>query len=508
VVDSGRASRRATISVRSTNLRQRLACALLVLLVGCNGGGDDDGTIAPTAPYARAPIVLISLDTLRADAVSGFGAAPGVTPNLAAFAADAVGFETAIAASHHTAPSHASMLTGFSPFVHGVAIGTQRKLWRIPDSLPTLAEVLQDAGYATVGFTDGVQLLPDNGFARGFDTYDHRTISLDGKLDDISAWLGEHGEQPFFMFAHTYRAHQPYRAPSDLVRPLIADYDGVYKQATIDVAELTHSAVMGSGPDRDHTAYNKLSGKRAKTDEDRAFLRELYMAGVTGTDREFQRFLDVLDEHGVLERAIVVVTSDHGEAFFEHGLDSHYDVFDEVLRVPLLVRLPGGAGGGRRVAESMPSVNLVPTLLDLVGAESPVPAEGRSVARVLTGGSIPDEPAFAAWWASGNQWPSGAAARTLRYKRINAPWVKGAYPGYRSVSPVGFFDIEADPTEQDNRAAEGSTEFQRLGEALADAQRRWRALRRLYGTEAGTAAPMSDEQAEALKAIGYMGEDR
>jgi arylsulfatase A-like enzyme len=452
--------------------------------------------------------VLISLDTLRADAVSGFGAPPDTTPNLAAFAAESVAFETAVAASHHTAPSHATMLTGFSPFVHGVAIGTQRKLWRIPDTLPTLPEVLRDAGYATVGFTDGVQLLPDNGFARGFDTYDHRTISLDGKLDDISAWLDEHGEQPFFMFAHTYRAHQPYRAPADLVRPLIADYDGVYKQATVEVSELTHSAVMGSGPDRDFTAYGKLSGKRAETDADKAFLHELYLAGVTGTDREFQRFLDVLDEHGVLERAIVVVTSDHGEAFFEHGLDSHYDVFDEVLRVPLIVRLPDGEGAGRRVAESMPSVNLVPTLLELVGAESEVRTEGRSVAGVLTGGSMQDEPAFAAWWASGDQWPSGAAARTQRYKRINAPRVKGAYPGYRAISPVAFFDIEADPTEQENRAAEGGSVFQRLGEALADAQRRWKALRRLYATEAGTAAPMSDEQAEALRAIGYMGEDR
>jgi arylsulfatase A-like enzyme len=484
-----------------------LAAPALVLTAGCGGDGGGDALDAD-APFPRAPIVLISLDTLRADALSGFGAPAGVTPRLTAFAEQSVAFETAIAASHHTAPSHATMLTGYSPFVHGVALGAQRTLWRIPDSMPTLADVLRGAGYATAGFTDGVQLLPGNGFARGFDIYDYRTTTLDGKLDDISAWLDETGEAPFFLFAHTYRPHQPYRAPTDLIMPLIEHYDGVFRQAALRASKLSHSQVMGLGPDRVKDFHARLAGRLAETDRDREFMHELYLAGVTGTDREFGRLLDLLDRHGVLERAIVIVTSDHGEAFFEHGHDSHADVYDEILRVPLLVRLPDGTGASRRVVETFPSVNLMPTLLELVGARRGVRTEGRSVAKVLLGAEMQDQPAFSAWWASPSQWPDGTAVRTRDYKRIEAPPRKHSYAGYRALSPAAFFEIADDPTEQHNLAEQASPEFLRLGEVLADARRRWKVMRTEHSADAQDAAPMTDEQAEALQAIGYMGEDR
>jgi hypothetical protein len=169
---------------------------------------------AAKAPrFPRAPIVLISIDTLRADAVAGFGAPVLQTPNLYILGQEGVRFETAISASHLTAPSHASMLTGYSPHIHGVSMGRQGKAWSIPESIPTLAQILKNDGYRTAAFTDGIQLVPEGGFTRGFEVYKHETTGLVVRLDEIAKFLDAKPEEPPFLFCHTYRPHQPYRSP-------------------------------------------------------------------------------------------------------------------------------------------------------------------------------------------------------------------------------------------------------------------------------------------------------
>ncbi|RKY16547.1 MAG: hypothetical protein DRQ55_17765, partial [Planctomycetota bacterium] len=307
---------------------------------------------APTSPYAGAPIVLISLDTVRADCVTGFGGAPDATPVLAALAEQSILFETAIAASHHTAPSHASMLTGFSPFVHGVALGDDWGVLMIPEALPTLAEILRAEGYATAAFSDGIQLRAERGFDRGFQHFVLSTDGLMGKLDSGREFLEQTGQSPFFLFAHTYRAHAPYLPAEGMASQVIGSYDGHLAQLAKEHFSSSYSQAMTA---KRSDASQGFVLPELRDDADRALMFRAYRGAVAATDRELGHYLAMLEQQGVLERAIVVVTSDHGEAFFEHDNQHHSDLFDEVIRVPLLVRLPDGRGAGRRISASTPS---------------------------------------------------------------------------------------------------------------------------------------------------------
>ncbi len=365
-------------------LRPLLPLLPLLLLAGSCSDSPDRGA------YPRAPIVLISLDTVRKDAVSGFGAPAGRTKALEALGEEGFRFQNAIAASHHTAPSHATMFTGFTPFVHGVALAEGLRVFRLPEAIPVLAEVLRDEGYATGAFTDGIQLLPQRGFDRGFDTFEYETSHLDHKLPAIEEFLDACGDRPFFLFAHTYRAHQPYRAEPDRLAELLADYDGRFAAPAREVAEFPLERIRAQDPEamqRQAALTMALSPRLWKRKKDLEFVRALYGAAVEGADGELGRLLDLLRGRGILDRAIVVVTSDHGEAFVEHERCAvHMDLWDEVLRVPLVVRLPDRRGAGTDVEGQVGSERLMPTLLDLVGLEPPVPTEGTSFAGTLLAG--------------------------------------------------------------------------------------------------------------------------
>ncbi len=454
----------------------------------------------PTAEFPHASIVLLSIDTLRADAVTGFGAPEGRTPRLARLGEEGIVFETAIAAAHITAPSHATMLTGFSPHVHRVAIAGLNKFFAIPPSIPTLAERLREAGYATAGFTDGVQILPAGGFHRGFDHFEHEPTGLGMKETRIRRFLVERGKKPFFLFAHTYRPHQPYRAPLDLLRELLEDYDGVFAEPARKAARASHWEVMKASPAQRRIAM-PLSGGHAKTDEDRRFFHRLYEAGVTGADRETSDLLDLLAEVGAYDDVILVVTSDHGEAMWEHGIEGHTNIFDEVLRVPLIVRLPGARYAGRRVPETFASVDLVPTLLDLVGVPPKMEMEGRSAARALATGRWEEHAAYSAWWFSPDRAPGSFSTRTRSAKRFDVEPHK-APDWIRAMAPSAFYDLAADPGETTNLAGKGGAAEEELSRLAADATALWEKLRRRHGGD-GAATDLGEAEIEALQGIGY-----
>ncbi|MBL8695892.1 MAG: sulfatase [Planctomycetes bacterium] len=474
--------------------------AVLGPLVACGGGATAKGVgVAPSFP--SAPVILISIDTLRADAVSGFGAPAAQTPHLAAIGDEGIRFERAIAASHITAPSHASMLTGFSCFVHGVAMGGQGKSWSIPAEIPTLAELLKWAGYRTAGFTDGIQLLPEGGFGRGFDVYDPLTLGLEMKLRRMIAFVQSSGDSPYFLFAHTYRPHQPYRAPQDLVDELLAGYDGVYAEPAREASALTHHAVMTSSPVQNRIT-KALSGSRAKTDADRLFFRKLYDAGVVGADREVGALLKGLREVGALDRAIVIITSDHGEEFFEHGHDSHHTVFDEVIRVPLIIRLPKALGAGRRIETPVSSISLVPTILELTGVPPRIVHEGESIASSLLEGEPEARPVSAAWWTAISRFPGGRATRTRNLKQIDLIDGQSSLAFYK-FGKLTVFDLSADPDETKASAGAHPAEQRLIDEYLAEMRELWPRMRLRHRVESAGAAELSAEQIEALRAVGY-----
>lgn len=458
--------------------------------------------------FPRAPVVLISVDTLRADAVAGFGAPADATPNLNVVGQEGIRFRTAIAASHLTAPSHASLLTGYSTHVHGVAMGQQGRAWSIPATIPTLAEILKNAGYRTAAFTDGVQLLPEGGFARGFEIYDHETTGLESKLGKIETFLTRHEGEPVFLFLHTYRAHQPYRAPLDLLSDLIEDYEGVYLDAAREVAWLSHKGTLTSSPQQARLG-RALSGSRAESEEDRRFFRRLYDAGVTGADREVGSVLQLLRDLDVYDQAVLVITSDHGEAFFEHGYDSHSTIHDECIRVPLIVRLPGGIGAGRQVDWTFPAIDVVPTIVDLVKANSSLTCEGRSKAPYLYSGEPEESPAFASWFY-GKPVPlaPGVCARTRSGKLIRLDDYEDSFAAQFVESGLVFFDLEADPLELRGRAAASSPIEIELRQSLQEAEDVWEALRGAFGVVGAPGTVLGAEAEEALRAIGYMKGDR
>lgn len=484
----------------------------LVLLVIVAAGAGSCRDNAPRGTYPRAPIIVISLDTVRKDAISGFGAEAGRTPALEAFGAEGFRFQNAIAASHHTAPSHATMLTGFTPFVHGVALAEGTQVYQLPERIPTLAELLKDAGYQTGGFTDGIQLLPERGFDRGFDTYEYETTNLDAKLPKIERFLDACGDEPFFLFAHTYRAHQPYRAEPDRLEELLADYDGTFAAAARETAEFPAEKIRA----QDEAALQRqadltmaLSPRLRKSRKDLRFIRDLYGAAVEGADAECGRLLELLRSRGLLDRAIVVITSDHGEAFVEHKhCVVHMDLWDEVLRVPLAVRLPDRRGAGTDVEGQVGSERLVPTLLDLVGVESPVATEGASYAGTLVDGEVlREEPVFSAMYVTGIADPVMQTTRTRFFKRFDALVARDVLPPRaRPLHPAAFFDLVNDPGESLDLAGTGHPELERFERVVRDRTEQWARLRRHFEIQGGMLAELSPEDIEAMKGVGYLGD--
>lgn len=456
-------------------------------------------------PRANGPsVVLLSIDTLRADAVSGFGAQERQTPNLLKLASDGVSFEQAIAAAHVTAPSHATMFTGFSPFVHGVAIATP-KVWKIPAKIPTIAEILRKAGYYTAAFADGGQMTAGAGFDRGFDIYKSEASGIPAKLPEIENFTKSCGSNPFFLFVHTYRAHQPYRPVGRDLDKLLKGYDGAFAKGARLAANLTPREAMTPSA-RQNTLLTLLNGSNAKTPEDKQFLRKLYDSGVSGADDEAGELLQLLKKLNIYENALVIVTSDHGEAFFEHGMDGHKNVFDECTRVPLMMKFPGGARAGSKFKATFPAVDLTPTILDILkipfAAES---FEGTALGGDLLTKEMQESTAYSAWLVNpADRFPRGVAARRAGGKRIEVR-VQGDMPSWLSAFTKNmYFSFSNDAAEKVNKAGTGDPLDSTLETDMNKIWERWRDWRDKLSSDTGAAGDLSRETIDGLNAIGYV----
>jgi arylsulfatase A-like enzyme len=386
-------------------------------------------------PQARPPnVVLISLDTLRARSVSAYGHTRRTTPALDhRLAARGALVRFAVTPAPYTPPAHMTMLTGLEPCVHDV----HGNLALSPEHV-TITEILRAEGYRTAAFTEDGLLLAGAGFDRGFDTYvENRSAAEDPALgrETFAAaerWVERNSRPPFFLFVHTYQVHAPYAAPRG------------------------YGQLYGDGP---------RTSKRDVTEA-------LYDREVRYTDDLLAGFLDTLARRGLEAQTIVVVTSDHGEGFGEHFWFGHgFDLHDEALLVPLIVRAPGLVRAGTIVEKQVGLVDLAPTLLELVGAQPPSGIQGRSFAAELTGrGPAFDERPLVSYLGDG----SAYAIRTPGSKYIQR-LRNGAIVGER------YYDLTSDPGETRNLAARGGTEAARAGDetgaAIAAARRELEAVR-------------------------------
>jgi len=404
-------------------------------------------------------VILITLDTVRADRMGFLGSERGLTPNLDALARQSVVFTRAYSQVPLTAPSHATILTGTYPQYHQV------KDFQMPlgSDLPYAPEILQNRGYQTAAFIGSMVLDPGiglaPGFDRGFDTYDagfhqrvpgeDRYLSTERRggevVDHALAWLGEHAGRPFFMWVHLYDAHDPYDPPEPFkTRYADAPYDG-------EIA---------------------------------------YVDSVVG------KLMDRLRTAGVYEGSVIAVMADHGESLGEHGEDFHgFFLYDETILVPLVIKLPGEVSAGKRNENRVELVDVLPTILQAAHVAVPAAVQGRSLLGLMgpssgttadAASSFGDRPAYAeteyAHLAYG--WSSLRALRSGKYLYVEAPRRE-------------LYDLSVDPRAQHDLSASAPAVASTIASQLNAF------LDKTFSTRTSPQAARDPEAEEKLAALGY-----
>jgi hypothetical protein len=321
--------------------------------------------VLPLAGCDRRPppdVILVSIDTLRPDHLGCYGYARPTSPELDRFRADATLFRTAIAHAPSTLESHASILTSLLPAHHGAAFARGRG---IGTEFPTLAEALRFAGYRTASFNGGGQLDTAFGLSRGFDVYRSLSVrSFHEALQSALPLLHEPG--PLFLFLHTYETHHPYQpTPAALAMMEPRGYAGALPRDSTSVELLT--------------AINNHERRLAPGDLEH--IVATYDAMISSADAALGELFAALRRAGRYENALIVVTSDHGEEFGEHGMVGWHGhtLYDELLRVPLLIHLPGGRAAGRESEVLARGIDIGPTILAALGRTIPAAFEGQDL---------------------------------------------------------------------------------------------------------------------------------
>jgi len=443
----------------------------------------------------RPNVLLVSIDSLRADHLGTYGYARDTSPTIDRLAREGVVFETAISSAPWTIPAHATMLTGLPPEVHGVVSARHRLA---PDAL-SLAEVLQQAGYDTVAFVSGPTVMAQYGFDQGFARFDesmaepdrHKSSKgitspglvalVDGYLE---GWDAAGRTAPFFVFLHMWDVHYDYAPPAPFDRMFDPDYQGDVRAD-------------------DFERNPRINPKMARRDLEHVLA--LYDGEIRYTDEHLGRIVARLEGLGVLDDTIVVVTSDHGDEFFEHGMKGHAKtLFDEVLHVPLVIRHPRSIAHGRRVEEQVRLMDVAPTILGL--ARVPVPAAFGGpgmlphhrfadltpfIAGRRATAPVPALPAFSANSVLGLQ----QSLRTQEAKLIrlqNQP---------TDAVMTRLFDLVADPGEKTNLAK--SRERPAFAGTLERKLASWRDDTGHQGGHALALQPTATHEAR-LRALGYV----
>ena len=363
--------------------------------------------------------MLLCLDTLRADHLGAYGYERPTSPSIDALALESVVFERAIAHAASTLPSHRAL------FQSRLASHAR------PDA-PVLAEVLQAAGFRTAAFTGGGNVSAELGFGRGFERYDEDREGLLTALPQLEQWLAEHGHERFFVFLHTYDIHLPYDPPPPFDTMFGADYMGPIDGGNSREVLRRQRGLDGARPARPLSAA------------DRERIVGLYDGGIRYTDGLVRALRETLSRLGLAEDTLLVLYSDHGEEFGEHGSWIHsHSLYDELVRVPLIWHQPGVVPA--RVASQVRLMDVAPSLLTAVGVPVPSVFAGESFLPLLTGGPAPHRP---------------AVSEMQRRKSVTVwPW---KLIGDGDVFEL--YDLSRDPLEQTDRAA---GEPQRVAELRA-----------------------------------------
>ena len=472
------------------------------LVAGC-GSGDAAAQARPSRPASRRGthpnIVLVSIESLREDHVGCYGYAKPTTPFLDRLAGEGVRFHNVVSPTSWTLPAHASLFTGLNSYTHGLVANA----FRLGDGVVTLAEVLKSAGYRTAGLYGGPYLHPTYGIAQGFETYvscmtkisddlsgdavraeasvaassAHDDVTGPRTLERVTRWLDTIGDRPFFLFVHLWDPHYDYIPPERCWRIFDPDYSGT----------LTGEGMMTN------KAINAGMSKR-----DLEHLIALYDGEIRFTDENLSKILAEIARRRPVDSSLVVVTADHGEEFFEHGEKGHQKtLYEEVIRVPLVVRWPGHIDAGRVVQDQVRLIDVMPTVLSLAGVPAPTRIEGRDVSPLLRGKALEAAPALCDLQ---NRPPQLYAVRTNSHMFI------AAQVGHGSQVKFGyqFYDLERDPGERTPlpQGSSGSPEAYGTLNALC---RQSGAVRALLGQTVVPHIVTDQKLLQKLKSLGYIG---
>jgi arylsulfatase A-like enzyme/Flp pilus assembly protein TadD len=423
----------------------RLHRGLLLVLVGSTGGLV--ASCSPRRPPLRN-VLLISIDTLRADHVSSYGFPRPTTPNIDTVAHEGVLFRNAYSPVPATLPAHCSMLTGTLPPTHGVRDNLHA---RLPDSSLTLAEMLEPRGFATAAIVSSFVLDRRFNLSQGFASYDDRFEAV-YKIHDLAerkgdetarharAWLAEHGREPFFLFVHFYDPHDPYQPPE---------------------------------PFASRWADDRYSGEVAFAD---------HCAG---------QVLDELKQLQLYDSTLIVITGDHGEMLGEHGELNHgFFIYEGALKVPLVFRVPRSKAAPRQVDEAVSLIDIVPTVAALVGAPPPKEAQGRDLSPWLAGEGR---------GAGGRPLYAETVTPTRYYAAASLLAVIMDGWKYIETSRPELYDLRRDPAEAVNLLASEPARADRLGKEL-------KAILTASHQRSGPteAAGLDEDARRRLESLGYL----
>jgi arylsulfatase A-like enzyme len=477
---------------------RRLWAGVLAVVLVAGGAGVYQqvfrrrGTNGASAPPPN--VLLISIDTLRPDHLGCYGYRRQTSPRIDRLAVEGVLFENHISSSSWTLPAHAALFTSLSDSVHGCT-DTDKKL---ADNVVTLAEKFAQAGYQTVGFFSGPYLHPAFGLGRGFAHYEdctsyasvldhypvdawamdenvmrasHRDITSPRVYAAFKKWFNEHRGSRFFMFIHLWDPHFDFIPPPPYDTLFDPNYTG-------DI----------TGTD----FFFDPRINRTMPARDLQHLVALYDGEIAWTDSYVGKILDDFQQAGLLDHTVVALTSDHGTEFFEHGNKGHRKtLFDESIRIPLLLRYPARLAAGVRVHAQTRAIDVGPTLLELAGVSSTVPVMGRSLVPLGLNPALPfDETAVSELFSVGHRVRS---LRTLQWK----------FFANLNLGQFFYINLAADPAEVHRHRDLTEGRGRRLAEryqAVVKRLQTWRAR----VSAAPTTSEIPERVRRQLESLGYV----
>lgn len=465
------------MAVKAMTSERFLAAGLALLLAACGGGGG--------AGDEPRHAILISIDTLRPDYLGCYDPARKTSPVLDALAADGVRFEHVTSASPWTLPSHASMLTGLYPNHHGVRTHETR----LPDSVVTLAEEFKQKGYETFAVVNTHNVGGEQfALSQGFDHFryidetleDQATMQLktlncgDSIVLTAKEMLRQRDEsKPFFLFLHFYDVHTDFTPKDEFRAKFVEPYAGRLTGRTTQLVDVRKKE-------------ERLS------EADVRWLKQMYEAEIRQLDELLGRFFGWLDEEGVGDETLFVVTSDHGEEFQEHGSVLHgRTYYEEVIRIPLLMKGPG-LPAGTVVATPAHTIDVVPTILAHMGIPSSQARDGLDLSPTWKGGTLPERTLFSE--ADHNIRIDGVDVHDI-LKMVRKGDTKLVHDTHRKKNEL--YDLGRDPLEQRDLSAADAARLAELEAELA---------RFVAGAKASEAvAPPTAEELRILEELGYGG---